>query len=102
MVGLPGRREQVQSVILVHSQFPQARTDLGGQFFVLDKADVAVFTQFVVGPILVNFFRLPVHRLLDLLGFIMRLDQSPGTQRLCVSKLVRAALNDIEYSPDIF
>ena len=99
---LPRSCKQMQPIALVHPKLPEASPNLGGQSFILHKADITIFAQFVVGPVLVDFLRLPVHRLLDLLGFIMRLDQSPCPQCLCVAKPLRATFNDVEDGPDIF
>jgi len=96
-----GRGKDVDAVALVHAKSAVARGNLEAELLVLDEADVCVAAELRELPLLVLGSLLAIDNLLDLLDFLVSLDQSAVTQGLCVAKLLGAAAKNVVDGLDV-
>lgn len=90
-----GSSEDVYFVLGREAQVPQTRTDIVCKLLKLDKANVLVWRQLEVGPILVDLLLLAIDHLLDLFRLDVRVDDFAGAHGLCVAKLCGSILEEL-------
>jgi hypothetical protein len=79
--------EQMQPVLWVEAQRLQSRAYRQSHFLKLDEALVLVRAELEVLPFLVYFLLLAIDHLLDLLRFLVYVDDPARTNCLCISEL---------------
>ena len=96
MLYLPSCAVNVKLARRSEADLGQTSTNLQDQRLIFFEGDEGERRELKVTPLLLNFLHLPVHVLLDLLLFLVQLDQLSGADGLVVGVDASASLNDIE------